>query len=83
MLGEAQVAPALTACPAPGGFGVGLIRPGWAPMAHRAGSPVVPRDALPACHACSPGGFGLARQVWGPVQQRPSPSVHGVGTLRC
>jgi len=26
----------------PGGFGVGLIRQGWAPVAHRAGSPVVP-----------------------------------------
>ena len=62
-----------TAWPAPGGFGVGLIRQGWTPVAHRPGSPVVPREAVPACHPCYPGGSGLAWQVWWPDRRTAFP----------
>jgi hypothetical protein len=42
---------------------------------------VVPRGALRTCHPCYPGGSGRAGQLYGPVRHRPSPNVHGVGTL--
>ena len=65
--------------PGPGRLRHGLIRPSWGPSPHRAGSPVVPREAVPACPPCYPGGLPGAWQLCWLRRRRPSPNVHGVG----
>jgi hypothetical protein len=62
-------------------FGVRLIRPGWTPVVHWPGSPVVPRGAVPACHPCYPGGPRMPRQRWWAPEPRSSPPDNGVDAL--
>jgi hypothetical protein len=66
----------------PGGdFGVRLIRPGWTPVVHWPGSPVVPPGAVPACRPCYPGGPRVTRQrYWSPEHRSSSPD-NGVDAL--
>ena len=66
----------------PGGdFGGCLIRPGWPPVGHWPGSPVVPSEAVPACHPCYPGGPQMTRQRrWSPKHRSSSPD-NGVDAL--
>ena len=66
----------------PGGdFGIRLIRPGWTPVVHWPGSPVVPPGAVPACHPCYPGGPRVTRQrYWAPEHRSSSPD-NGVDAL--
>jgi hypothetical protein len=66
----------------PGGdFGVRLIRPGWPPVVHWPGSPVVPPGAVPACRPCYPGGPRVTRQrYWSPEHRSSSPD-NGVDAL--
>jgi len=66
----------------PGGdFGVCLIRPGWPPVGHWPGSPVVPPGAILACHPWYPGGPHVTWQQWRSPGHRSSPSGNGVDAL--
>jgi hypothetical protein len=67
----------------PGGdFGGCLIRPGWPPVGHWPGSPVVPSGAVPACHPCYPGGPQVTWQRWWSPGHRSSSPDTGVAALR-